>query len=186
MLMFLKSLCYGFFLTLFTAEAMDFRDWCDSEWSRLTGTNGIISYHAGSLLKTHLSSDCLFHFAHPDTSFLEFCIKQPTAEAEMLLRENVGSLDRNGQFIDKFLNYKAFLSTEVIETAFRAPSNRGPAASRVNPASSAGKGGGPSAEAEQDGGGKKKGKKGKKVSAAVLGFNVVSNRIMMGEIQNVD
>ncbi|GMI91248.1 Essential for poteXvirus Accumulation 1 [Hibiscus trionum] len=32
-------------------------------------------------------------------------------------------------------------------------------------------------------GGKKKGKKGKKVSPAVLGFNVVSNRIMMGEIQ---
>jgi hypothetical protein len=39
---------------------------------------------------------------------------------------------------------------------------------------------------ELDGGGKKKGKKGKKVSAAVLGFNVVSNRIMMGEIQNVE
>lgn len=33
------------------------------------------------------------------------------------------------------------------------------------------------------GGGKKKGKKGKKVSPSVLGFNVVSNRIMMGEIQ---
>lgn len=34
------------------------------------------------------------------------------------------------------------------------------------------------------GGGKKKGKKGKKVSLSllVLGFNVVSNRIMMGEI----
>lgn len=31
-------------------------------------------------------------------------------------------------------------------------------------------------------GGKKKGKKGKKVSFVVLGFNVVSNRIMMGEI----
>jgi len=142
-------------------EAMDFRDWCDSEWSRLTGTN--------------------------DTSFLEFCIKQSTAEAETLLRENVGSLDRNGQFIDKFLNYKAFLSKEVIETAFRAPSNRGPrgdAASRPNPVPAAK--GGPSVEAEQDAGGKKKGKKGKKVSAAVLGFNVVSNRIMMGEIQNVD
>ncbi|VAH46125.1 unnamed protein product [Triticum turgidum subsp. durum] len=90
-------------------EAMDFRDWCDSEWSRLTGTN------------------------------------------------------------------------DVIEMAFRAPSNRAP---RLNPASAAK--GGPSAEAEQDTGGKKKGKKGKKVSAAVLGFNVVSNRIMMGEIQNVD
>lgn len=118
----------------------------------------------------------MFHYAYPDTSFLEFCIKQSTAEAEMLLRENVGSLDRNGQFIDKFLNYKAFLSTDVIEMAFRAPSNRRPSSAKV----------GPNAEAEQDTGGKKKGKKGKKVSAAVLGFNVVSNRIMMGEIQNVD
>ena len=36
------------------------------------------------------------------------------------------------------------------------------------------------------GGGKKKGKKGKKVSPSVLGFNVVSNRIMMGEIQSVE
>ncbi|KAK8585097.1 hypothetical protein V6N13_139036 [Hibiscus sabdariffa] len=35
-------------------------------------------------------------------------------------------------------------------------------------------------------GGKKKGKKGKKVSPAVLGFNVVSNRIMKGEIQVVE
>jgi len=34
--------------------------------------------------------------------------------------------------------------------------------------------------------GGKKGKKGKKVNAAVLGFNVVSNRIMMGEIQTVE
>ena len=36
------------------------------------------------------------------------------------------------------------------------------------------------------GGGKKKGKKGKKVNPSVLGFNVVSNRIMMGEIQTVE
>ncbi|CAH2046723.1 unnamed protein product [Thlaspi arvense] len=37
-------------------------------------------------------------------------------------------------------------------------------------------------------GGKKKAKKGKKVSlsASVLGFNVVSNRIMMGEIQSIE
>ncbi|KAG8081437.1 hypothetical protein GUJ93_ZPchr0007g4783 [Zizania palustris] len=142
-------------------EAMDFRDWCESEWARLTGTN--------------------------DTSFLGFCIKQSTAEAEMLLRENIGSFDHNGEFIDKFLNYKAFLSTEVIELAFQAPSTRGThgdGAGRANHASAAK--GGTSAEMELEGGGKKKGKKGKKVSAAVLGFNVVSNRIMMGEIQNVD
>lgn len=40
--------------------------------------------------------------------------------------------------------------------------------------------------AAKGGGGKKKAKKGKKVSLSALGFNVVSNRIMMGEIQNVD
>jgi hypothetical protein len=140
-------------------EAMDFRDWCESEWARLTGTN--------------------------DTSFLEFCIKQPTVEAEMLLRENLGSFDRNGEFIDKFLNYKAFLSTDVIEMAFQLPARavRGDGAGRANHASAAK--GASSTETELDGG-KKKGKKGKKVSAAVLGFNVVSNRIMMGEIQNVE
>jgi hypothetical protein len=143
----------------FAAEAMDFRDWCESEWARLTGTN--------------------------DTSFLEFCIKQPTVEAEMLLRENLGSFDRNGEFIDKFLNYKAFLSTDVIEMAFQLPARavRGDGAGRANHASAAK--GASSTETELDGG-KKKGKKGKKVSAAVLGFNVVSNRIMMGEIQNVE
>ncbi|KAG8100835.1 hypothetical protein GUJ93_ZPchr0013g37321 [Zizania palustris] len=141
-------------------EAMDFRDWCESEWARLTGTN--------------------------DTSFLKFCIKQSTAEAEILLRENIGSFDRNGEFIDKFLNYKAFLSTEVIEMAFQAPRIRGThdGAGRANHTSAARVGS--SAEMELEGGGKKKGKKGKKVSAAVLGFNVVSNRIMMGEIQNVE
>jgi hypothetical protein len=41
-------------------------------------------------------------------------------------------------------------------------------------------------EGSSKGGGKKKGKKGKKVSPLVLGFNVVSNRIMMGEIQTVE
>jgi len=105
----------------------------------------------------------------------------------MFLHENIGSLDRSHQFIDKFLNYKAFLSADVLDMAFQAPSTRGTrgdGAGRANPASAAR--GGTSADAELDGGGKKKGKKGKKVSAAVLGFNVVSNRIMMGEIQNMD
>jgi hypothetical protein len=102
----------------------------------------------------------------------------------MLLQENIGSFDRSHEFIDKFLNYKAFLSTDVIDMAFRAPSTGGDGAARSNPGTAAR--GGTIAEMELDGGGKKKGKKGKKVSAAVLGFNVVSNRIMMGEIQNVD
>lgn len=34
--------------------------------------------------------------------------------------------------------------------------------------------------------GKKKGKKGKKLSPSLLGFNVVSNRIMMGDIQTIE
>lgn len=71
--------------------------------------------------------------------------------------------------------------------AFQAPSTRGTrgdGAARANPATAAR--GGVGVDMELDGGGKKKGKKGKKVSAAVLGFNVVSNRIMMGEIQNID
>lgn len=34
--------------------------------------------------------------------------------------------------------------------------------------------------------GKKKGKKGRQIDPALLGFKVTSNRIMMGEIQGVD
>ena len=35
-------------------------------------------------------------------------------------------------------------------------------------------------------GGKKKGKKGRQIDLALLGFKVTSNRIMMGEIQSMD
>ncbi|XP_008783469.2 protein ESSENTIAL FOR POTEXVIRUS ACCUMULATION 1-like isoform X1 [Phoenix dactylifera] len=150
------------------SEAMDFRDWCESEWIRLTGTN--------------------------DMSFLEFCIKQSSSEAEMLLRENLGSLDRNHEFIDKFLNCKEFLSSDVIEMAFqdrRACSTRadGPGHGKSNSSDIGDMDADPEAgnqAAAKGGGGKKKGKKGKKVSASVLGFNVVSNRIMMGEIQSIE
>lgn len=34
--------------------------------------------------------------------------------------------------------------------------------------------------------GKKKGKKGRQIDPALLGFKVTSNRIMMGEIQRLD
>ncbi|EHA8588928.1 GYF protein [Cocos nucifera] len=150
------------------SEAMDFRDWCESEWVRLTGTN--------------------------DMNFLEFCIKQSTSEAEMLLRENLGSLDRNHEFIDKFLNCREFLSSDVIEMAFQ---DRSPCSTRADGLGhgksnssdmrdiDADQGAGNQAAAK-GGGGKKKGKKGKKVSPSVLGFNVVSNRIMMGEIQSME
>nr|XP_010942760.2 uncharacterized protein LOC105060662 [Elaeis guineensis] len=150
------------------SEAMDFRDWCESEWVRLTGTN--------------------------DMNFLEFCIKQSKSEAEMLLSENLGSLDRNHEFIDKFLNCKEFLSFDVIEMAFQ---DRSACSTRAD-----GLGHGKSNSSDirdidadleagnqaaaKGGGGKKKGKKGKKVSPSVLGFNVVSNRIMMGEIQSIE
>ncbi|KAL6894185.1 hypothetical protein ACP4OV_008283 [Aristida adscensionis] len=89
------------------AEAMDFREWCENEWAKLTGTN--------------------------DISFLELCIKQPTAEAEMLLVENIGSLDSNHNFIDKFLSYKAFLSADVIDMAFGTPTSGEPRSDSAGP-----------------------------------------------------
>ncbi|MED6146680.1 hypothetical protein PIB30_036757 [Stylosanthes scabra] len=144
------------------SEAMGFRDWCESECSRLIGTK--------------------------DTSFLEFCLKQSRSEAEMLLIENLGSYDPEHEFIEKFLNYKDMLPSDVLEIAFQIKTDKN--------ATGASAGGVLSANADmQDmdntegsarGGGKKKAKKGKKVSPAVLGFNVVSNRIMMGEIQTVE
>lgn len=123
-----------------------------------------------------------------DTSFLEFCLKQSRSEAEMLLIENLGSYDPDHEFIEKFLNYKELLPSDVLEIAFHSRTDQ-----KVTGLSA---GGMLSANADiQDvdqtegsskGGGKKKGKKGKKVSPSVLGFNVVSNRIMMGEIQPVE
>ncbi|OIW03483.1 hypothetical protein TanjilG_14708 [Lupinus angustifolius] len=152
------------------SEAVGFRDWCENECVRLIGTK--------------------------DTSFLEFCLKQSKSEAKMLLTENLGSFDPDHEFIDKFLNYMEMLPSDVLEIAFQSRSNQkisGVGAGRMLSANAAAaanihdvdhregssKGGG-------GGGGKKKGKKGKKVSPSVLGFNVVSNRIMMGEIQTVE
>ncbi|XP_022768947.1 uncharacterized protein LOC111312697 isoform X2 [Durio zibethinus] len=149
------------------SEAMDFKDWCESECVRLIGTN--------------------------DTSFLEYCLKQSRSEAEILLVENLGSYDPNHEFIEKFLNYKELLPADVLEIAFQSGHDRKfmelGAGNVISGDISV-------ADFDQDlavdldgsskGGGKKKGKKGKKVSPAVLGFNVVSNRIMMGEIQTVE
>ncbi|MBA0676488.1 hypothetical protein Goari_017963, partial [Gossypium aridum] len=146
------------------SEAMDFRDWCEGECVRLIGTK--------------------------DTSFLEFCLKQSRSEAEILLVENLGSFDPNHEFIEKFLNYKELLSADVLEIAFQNRYDRKfmeMGTGNVNSGNTSvdnldedvGDG-------SSKGGGKKKGKKGKKVSPAVLGFNVVSNRIMMGEIQTVE
>ncbi|PQQ13620.1 uncharacterized protein Pyn_34302 [Prunus yedoensis var. nudiflora] len=143
------------------SEAMDFRDWCKSESVRLIGTR--------------------------DTSFLEFCLKQSRSEAELLLIENLGSYDPDHEFIDKFLNYKELLSADVLEIAFQSRNDQKLTGFGGGDMNSYGADAG---DVDQDGsskgGGKKKGKKGKKVSPAVLGFNVVSNRIMMGEIQTVE
>ncbi|XWS25746.1 hypothetical protein CRYUN_Cryun27aG0094200 [Craigia yunnanensis] len=149
------------------SEAMDFRYWCESECVRLIGTE--------------------------DTSFLEFCLKQSRSEAEILLVENLGSFDPNHEFIEKFLNYKELLPADVLEIAFQSRNDRRfteLGAGNVNAGNSG------AGDFDQDvaigldgsskGGSKKKGKKGKKVSSAVLGFNVVSNRLMMGEIQTVE
>ncbi|KAJ0441689.1 putative GYF domain-containing protein [Helianthus annuus] len=150
------------------SEAMDFRDWCKSECVRLLGTK--------------------------DTSFLEFCLKQSRSEAEILLKENLGSYDPDHEFIDKFLNYKDFLPSDVLEIAFQSGNDQ-KASGDIKSANEGVwdyevVGSGSKAVAADGGsakgGGKKKGKKGKKVSPAVLGFNVVSNRIMMGEIETID
>ncbi|KAM1021553.1 hypothetical protein ACFX15_041869 [Malus domestica] len=144
------------------SEAMGFQDWCKSECVRLIGTK--------------------------DTSFLEFCLKQSKSEAELLLKQNLGSYDPDHEFIDKFLNYKELLPADVLEIAFQKGNDQrgvaGFSGGDVNSYSA------DVGDVDQDGfskgGGKKKGKKGKKVSPAVLGFNVVSNRIMMGEIQTLE
>ncbi|KAL3640839.1 hypothetical protein CASFOL_015807 [Castilleja foliolosa] len=149
------------------SEATDFKEWCESECVRLIGSK--------------------------DTSILEYCLKISRSEAETLLIENLGSFDPNHEFIDKFLSYKDFLPTDVIEIAFKnrsdwktTPSAFGDKISDYVDVGDSEPGGvGPAADVITKTG-KKKGKKGKKVSASVLGFNVVSNRIMMGEIQTVD
>ncbi|PON40482.1 GYF domain containing protein [Parasponia andersonii] len=148
------------------SEAMGFRDWCESECVRLIGTR--------------------------DTSFLEFCLKQSRSEAEVLLIENLGSFDPDHEFIDKFLDYKELLPADILEIAFQSRNDQNVTGFSAGDMNSNFAGVGdvdPDDTAGADGsskGGKKKGKKGKKVSPSVLGFNVVSNRIMMGEIQTVE
>lgn len=127
-----------------------------------------------------------------DTSILEYCLKISRSEAETLLIENIGSFDPNHEFIDKFLNYKDFMPSDVLDIAFKNRNDQKATASGMRDMTSdhvAVGGSDPGDVGVTDGaskGGKKKGKKGKKVNPSVLGFNVVSNRIMMGEIQTVD
>ncbi|XP_031125081.1 protein ESSENTIAL FOR POTEXVIRUS ACCUMULATION 1-like [Ipomoea triloba] len=151
------------------SEAMDFREWCESECARLIGSK--------------------------DTSFLEFCLRQSRSEAETLLIENLGSFDPDHEFIEKFLNYKDFLPADVLEIAFQRQNDRKVTGKGAGDVTSdpvgiveAGEGGnaGGALDVATKGGGKKKGKKGKKVNLSELGFNVVSNRIMMGEIQSIE
>ena len=121
-------------------------------------------------------------------------MKPSRAEAEILLVENLGPFDPNHEFIEKFLNYKELLSADVLEIAFQSRNERkftDLGAGKVNSGNTS------AGDFDQDvavvldgsskgGNKKKKKKKGKKVSPAVLGFNVVSNRIMMGEIQTLE
>lgn len=111
-------------------------------------------------------------------------------EAKTVLVDHLGSLDPDHVFIDKFLNYKELLSAEVIEAAFEEHGDGNPPGMYGADSHTVSRG---YQEYDQDlgadgsqKGGKKKGKKGKKMSSAALGFNVVSNRIMMGEIQTIE
>ncbi|KAL9248468.1 ESSENTIAL FOR POTEXVIRUS ACCUMULATION 1-like protein [Drosera capensis] len=146
------------------SEAMDFRDWCENESVRLTGSR--------------------------DTSFLEFCLRQPRSEAKILLIQNLGTFDPNYEFIHKFLDYMEMLSADVLDLAFQGQNDPiAPAAGSRDMHSDYQSTANMDKDMGADGsskGGKKKGKKGKKVSPSVLGFNVVSNRIMMGKIQTVE
>ncbi|GAB2230111.1 hypothetical protein Drorol1_Dr00014368 [Drosera rotundifolia] len=145
-------------------EAMDFRDWCEKESVRLTRIR--------------------------DTSFLEFCLRQPRSEAKEYLIQNLGTFDPNYEFIQKFLDYMEMLSPDVLDLAFQGQNDpKASAAGSRDMNSDYQSAAGIDKDMGADGsakGGKKKGKKGKKVSPSVLGFNVVSNRILMGEIQNVE
>ncbi|KAL6493108.1 hypothetical protein OROGR_032867 [Orobanche gracilis] len=145
------------------SEAINFKEWCESECIRLMGSK--------------------------DTSILEYCLKISRSEAETLLVENIGSLDPNHEFIDKFMSYKDFLPADVVEIAFKNQDDRKSSADMIpNHVDADGYdlGSVGAIDGATKSVGKKKGKKGKKVNASVLGFNVVSNRIMMGEIQTVD
>ena len=115
-----------------------------------------------------------------DTSFLEFCLKQTRSEAEMFLTENLGLYDHDHEFIDKFLNYMDLLPSDVLEIAFQTVNDR-----KVDANTDVLELGYTDGSFSKVGK-KKGGNKGKKVSSSVLGFNVVSNRIMMGEIQTVE
>nr|GMC54976.1 PERQ amino acid-rich with GYF domain-containing protein 2, putative isoform 1 [Ipomoea batatas] len=139
------------------SEAMDFREWCESECLRLLGTK--------------------------DTSFLQFCLNQTRSEAEVLLTENLGSFDPDHEFIHKFLDYKELLPADVLEIALQSGGSNQKATGRSAADSTSD---GAAFDVATKGGGRKKGKKGKKVSLSELGFNVVSNRIMMGEIQTLE
>ena len=123
-----------------------------------------------------------------DTSFLEYCLKQSRSEAEMLLIENLASFDPDHEFIDKFLNCKEMLGADVLEIAFQGRNDwkTGGISAKDVTFDNAGVEDYDREDGLGKGGGKKKGKKGKKVSPSVLGFNVVSNRIMMGEIQTLE
>ncbi|CAA0841794.1 GYF domain-containing protein [Striga hermonthica] len=150
-----------------------------SAQSSLKGNKNSITKHseAGDFMEW-CESECVRLIGSKDTSILEYCLKIPRSEAETLLIENLGSFDPKHEFIDKFLSYKDFLPVEAVEIAFKNRNDRKTGDMISDPY--------PDISSGPTKAGKKKGKKGKKVSPSVLGFNVVSNRIMMGEIQTVD
>ncbi|GAB2213917.1 hypothetical protein Droror1_Dr00018242 [Drosera rotundifolia] len=82
---------------------MDFKDWCENESVRLTGSR--------------------------DTSFLEFCLRQSRSEAKILLIQNLGTFDPNYEFIHKFFDYMEMLPTDVLDLAFQGQNDpKAPAA----------------------------------------------------------
>lgn len=90
----------------------------------------------------------------------------------------------------RFRRSSSCSDADVSETSFSdmLKSNNNPKKPEVNNSATLAAG---SSESSLDGqggksGGKKKGRKGRQIDPALLGFKVTSNRIMMGEIQRVD
>ncbi|KAK8465332.1 hypothetical protein PHAVU_009G057400 [Phaseolus vulgaris] len=152
-----------------------------SLWSTPAPSQSLLKLKKDAMTKNSEATDfrvwceneCVRLIGTTDTSFLQFCLKQSRSEAEIILTENLRSYDPDHEFIDKFLNYLDLLPSDVLEIAFQTRNDQ-----KVDESENT--------VVQDIGLGKKKGKKGKKVRSSVLGFNVVSNRIMMGEIQAVD
>ncbi|KAJ7514721.1 hypothetical protein O6H91_23G056500 [Diphasiastrum complanatum] len=162
-----------------------FRQWCEAEIKKLTGSN--------------------------DMTLLEFCVSLPSiSEAEEYISHYLGNDDKTQAFKVEFSRRRGQIPAEVVQATFGVSDavirndseservTRGVKVEEMHIGSSLvakpDEDKGMVADTNQSAsslasakGGKKKGKKGKKVvDPSLLGFSVTSNRILMGEIQHIE